>query len=213
VNSRAHLGFWLVVFLCAIFVVPYFVRGQEMRVRLENEVSAIQHVLGRRIGAGVVDNANVVYESTVVASGLRTAMDDLKHSQRDRELAERVGTRILAEAAMGVDSYLQALSMQLYAVILRSTVVLAWLMMLAPFAAAVLIDGFATRAKKFENMGFQNPTAFAMGFHLAVLVSAVPLIYVVAPFSISPLFMPYWAVACALPLSFAIQHMQPVLTR
>ncbi|MBI2770588.1 MAG: DUF4400 domain-containing protein [Burkholderiales bacterium] len=212
-KSRSHIGFWLLVFLCAIFVVPYFVRGVEMRARLEHEVAAIQHALGSRIGSGVVEKANAVYSATVVASGLRTAMDDLKHTQQDQELAQRIGTTILAEAAMGIDSYLQALSMQLYAVILRGTVVLMWVLMLAPFAGAVLIDGYATRAKKFENLGFQNPTAFALGIHVVVVVSAIPFLYIVAPFSISPLFMPYWAVAAALPLSFAIQHMQPVLTR
>lgn len=212
-KSRSHIGFWLLVFLCAIFVVPYFVRGSEMRARLEHEVAAVKHALGSRVGSGVVMKANAVYEATVVASGIRTAMDDLKHTRQDQELAQRIGTTMLAEAAMGVDSYLQALSMQLYAVILRGTVVLMWVLMLAPFAAAVLVDGYASRAKKFENLGFQNPTAFALGFHVAVVVSAIPFLYIVAPFSISPLFMPYWAVAAALPLSFAIQHMQPVLTR
>lgn len=212
-KGRSHLGFWLLVFLCAVFVVPYFVRGGEMRARLEQEIDAVRHVLGVRVGEAVVRSANAAYEATVVASGIRSAMDDLKHTRWDQEIAQRVGTTLLAEAAAGVDSYLQALSMQLYAILLRGAVVVAWMLMLAPFAGAVLIDGYSARAKKLANLGFQNPTAFALGFHAAVLVSALPLLYIVAPFSITPLFMPYWAVAAALPLSFAIQHMQPVLTR
>lgn len=212
-NSRSHVGFWLIVFLCAIFVVPYFVRGDQMRDRLVREVDAVTGTFGDTIGQALVRQANAIYDATVVASGLRAAMDELKHTQEDYRTAERLGTRVLVEAARSADSYMQALAMQFYAVILRAAVVVAWMLMLAPFTVAVLVDGFAARAKKFETLGFQNPTAFALGFHLVVVVSAVPFLYIVAPFSVTPLFMPYWAVAAALPLSFAIQHTQPVLTR
>jgi hypothetical protein len=212
-SSRSHVGFWLLVCLCAVFVVPYFVRGDTMRSRLVQEVNAVKLTFGARAGNGIVETVNGVYQATVVASGLREALDDLKHTQRDEEVAQRIGTQVLVKAAKGIDGYIQALSMQFYAVILRVVVVAFWMLVLMPFAAAVLVDGFSARAKKFETLGFQNPTAFAAGVHLVVLVSAVPLLYVVAPFSVSPLFMPYWAAATALPLSFAIQHMQPVLTR
>jgi hypothetical protein len=205
VSSRSHVGFWLLLCLCAVFVVPYFVRGDAMRSRLVQEVSAVKLTFGARAGNGIVETVNDVYQATVVASGLREALDDLKHTQRDEEVAQRIGTKVLVKAAKGIDGYIQALS--------RIVVVAFWMLVLLPFAAAVLIDGFSARAKKFETLGFQNPTAFAAGVHLVVLVSAVPLLYVVAPFSVSPLFMPYWAAATALPLSFAIQHMQPVLTR
>jgi hypothetical protein len=212
-KSRSHVGFWLIVFLCAVFVVPYLTRGEVMRGRLVAEVETVRSALGNRMGAGVIDVATVIYNNTVVASGLRAAMDEFKHTSTDMGTARKIGSEVLVSGAKAADRYFEALAMQFYAVILRGTIVGLWMLLLLPFAAAVLVDGFATRAKKFETLGFQNPTAFAASFHVLVLVSAVPFMYIVAPFSISPLFMPYWAAAAALPLSFSIQHMQPVLTR
>lgn len=212
-NSKSHVGFWLIVFLVAVFVVPYLVRGEQMRARMVAEVQQVQDVLGENIGRTVVQTATAVYEGTVVASGLRAAMDQFQHTREDKQNARDLGSTLAVAAAEGADSYFDALGVQLYSIILRGTIVATWGLLLLPFAAAVLMDGFYSRAKKFEVLGFQNPTAFAASLHVAVAISAAPLMYIVAPLAITPLFIPWWAVAAALPLSFAIQHMQPVLTR
>lgn len=196
-----------------MFVVPYFVRADHMRGRLVAELDAVRTSLGPEIGNNLIQTANRGYDLTVVRSGLRAAMDDLRQSSSDRENTSRVGSAVLSAATDAVEGYFQSLAMQMYAMILRGTIVAVWLLMLLPFVLAVLVDGLMARSKKFELLGYQNPTAFAAGTHLVVLISVLPLLYIVAPFALSPLFMPYWAAAAALPLSFAIRHMQPILTR
>lgn len=212
-NSRSHIGFWLILFLAGIFVTPYLVSGDAMRTKLVRDVEDIKRVLGPRIGGIIVSAATAVYDDTVGASGLRDGLDGMTHSDSDLQLAERVGSKLTVAAAKAADKYVQSLSMQIYAVMLRTAVIVAWIVLLLPLAIAVLVDGYSARAKKFETLGFQNPTAFSMSLHLAILVSVLPLLYLVVPIPVTPLFMPYWAVVAALPLSFAITHAQPILTR
>lgn len=212
-NSKSHIGFWLIAFLCALFIVPYFVKADVMRSRLVAELESVRTSLGDQLGNVVVGGTNGIYNTTVVATGLQAAMEQFKHSESERRLAQDIGTKVLVAAADSADGYFQALAMQIYAVILRGVIVLLWVFLLLPFVAAILVDGLMARAKKFELLGFQNPTAFAAGTHLVVLIGVIPLVYIVAPFPMSPLFMPYWGAIAALPLSFAIQHMQPILTR
>ncbi len=97
---------------------------------------------------------------------------------------------------------------------MRVTVLLAWLLILLPFVVAVIYDGFQMRHVKFANLGYQNPTAFTLGFHVTVLLCAVPLLSIVVPtYVVTPLFMPFWVIITALPFSFAIRHTQPILTK
>jgi hypothetical protein len=212
-NSRSHVGFWLILFLVGILVTPYIWRADTMRGKLVTDVTSIKRVLGDKAGGMVVQVATSIYDATVGASGLGQSMHDMQHSRADYELANRVGSKVMEGAARQADAYMQSLAMELYAVILRMCLVACWLVMLLPVAAAVVIDGLSARAKKFETLGFQNPTAFSMAVHTAIFLAVLPLLYIVAPIPITPLFMPYWAVAAALPVSFAITHMQPVLTR
>lgn len=212
-SNRSHIGFWVIVFFVGIFVTPYFVRADSMKNKLLRDVDEINRVLGPGIGHGVVGVATAIYEKSVGASGLDAAMSDMQHSDADYRLANQIGSKVAEEAARQADGYMRSLAMQLYAILLRASLVGAWLLMLAPVLIAAVLDGLTSRAKKFETLGYQNPTAFSAGSHTAIAISVLPLLYIVAPIPVTPLFMPFWAAAAALPASFAITHMQPIFTR
>ncbi len=130
------------------------------------------------------------------------------------KLANQVGSGVAVYFANEADSRVKAFSVQLYSVTLRIIVLLAWVVLLLPFLVAVVYDGFMMRHVKFASLGHQNPTAFSLGFHVTVILCAVPLLSLVVPtYIVTPLFMPFWALITALPFSFALRHTQPIFTK
>lgn len=212
-NNKSHVGFWVIVFIVSFFVTPFFFREDSMRARLAEDVSETQKVFGPVLGPEIISIATSIYRLTVGNTGVNEAIQQLQHSNKDMETAKLIGGGLMESAAKQADSYMASLGMEFYLVVLRMAIVGMWLLLLLPLGIAVIVDGLSARAKKFETLGFQNPTAFSMSFHLAVLISVVPGWYIFHPFPISPAFMPFWACLAALPLSFALMHTQPILTR
>lgn len=211
-KSQSHIGFWLLAFAVSLFASPLFISADAMYERLLNEFLAVRGIFGDRIGRWLIEATNSVH-SLFVSSGVEDFFAAPVHGERDLQDAERYFSGLGKMLAATGSRYLVALLMQFYGAIMRGFVVLAWVLLLLPFLAAAIYDGINQRHVKFATLGYQNPTAFALGAHAVILIAALPVMYVVVPFSISPLFMPAWALLTAIPLCFAISHMQPVLTR
>lgn len=213
-KTTSHIGFWIVLAIVGIFVVPFFVSSDSLLASLKREQGAISTALGPSLANDLFLAANSVHSVVFGATGIQTGLNNLQHDQADMKLANRVGSGIAVYFANEADSRVKAFSVQLYSVTLRLIVMLAWIVVLLPFFAAVVYDGFMMRHVKFARMGHQNPTAFSLGFHVSVLLCAVPLLSLIVPsYIVTPLFMPFWALITALPFSFALRHTQPVFTR
>lgn len=213
-KSTSHIGFWIVLALVGIFVVPFLVSADSLLTSLKREQDSVTVAFGHSFATEINLAANAVHSLVFGSTGVQTGLNDLQHTQSDLKLANQVGSDVGTFFALAADERVKALSVQLYSVVLRIIVLLSWLLLLLPFVIAVIFDGFQMRHVKFASMGHQNPTAFSLGFHVTVLLCAVPLISIVVPtYVVTPLFMPFWVIVTALPFSFAIRHTQPIFTR
>lgn len=200
--------------IVGIFVVPFFVSADSLLTSLKREQDSIVSVFGQTHANRLNLTANSVHGAVFGITGIQAGLNDLQHDQQDMKLANQVGSGVAVFFAKEADSRVRAFSVQLYSVTLRVIVLLAWTVLLLPFLVAVVYDGFMMRHVKIASMGHQNPTAFSLGFHVTVLLCAVPLLSLVVPtYIVTPLFMPFWALLTALPFSFAIRHTQQIFTR
>lgn len=196
---RSHCAFWLLAFVLLALLPPLLHGPGPVRERLATEAGAIRGTFGAGASAWVFARADA-------AAGGRTAAGEPPRARgADRSW--------WWQAARGLAAAARALELQLQAIVLRAVLVAAWLLVLAPFWIAVCVDGFALRARKLETLGFQNPAAFRLAMHAAIVLAALPLLYLVAPFAVTPLFMAGWSLAAALPVGFALTHVPPVFTR
>jgi len=90
---------------------------------------------------------------------------------------------------------------------------LFWFVFLLPFFAAAVYDGFMLRHVRAAETLTSRPATFTLAGLMVVIVVAMPLVYLVLPFSISPLYAPFWAALVALPLSIMVSQMQPLFGR
>lgn len=200
--------------LVGVLAVPFFVSADKLLTSLKREQDSISVAFGEALTGEINQVARAIHGTIFGATGIQAGLTNMQHTQQDMLLAKKVGSGVATYFASEADGRVKALSVQLYSVILRAVVLLAWLLLLLPFVVAVVYDGFQMRHVKFASMGHQNPTAFSLGFHVTVLLCAVPLLSIVVPtYVVTPLFMPFWVVLTALPFSFAIRHTQPIFTR
>lgn len=211
-KSHTHIGFWVMLTLVCLFITPMFIGAQSMRTQLDREIVGMRQVFGPTISNSLISGANSVHGAFVGIGGEDAILGQV-HTRKQREDASKymsVTGDLLADTT---DAYFSSLSVQAYSMVLRLLSVCAWLLLLAPFIVAAVVDGVSARSAKLSEFGYQNPTAFAIATHTVILLSGLPLLYVTLPFAITPMFMPWWALLSALPAAFAISHAQPILTR
>jgi len=210
-NSQ-HLGFWLAVVFLGFFIAPLMRTGTSMEAFVVDEVRQTREALGDRVGDFVVSFANTMFQDTPLVALAQTAKS-AKHSKEDISLSKRVAGPVGEFMSLVYNSYLQGLVLQSFVVAMRLAIVMIWLAVLAPMLGASVFDGFMQRRIKRAEFGAIRPATFTVAGMLVIPMLALPLVYLVIPFSLSPLLAPLWGLIVALPLSLLVSNMQPLFGR
>ncbi|MDH4481349.1 MAG: DUF4400 domain-containing protein [Rhodoferax sp.] len=211
-KNSSHLGFWMAFAFLLFFASPLLIGGSKMEAYVSDEVAQTRVALGDRVGDFVVSFANGVFVSTPLGVLSKTAQA-AKHSKQDIALAKNVagpGGQLMSSI---YNNYLQGLVMQTYVVTMRFAIVLIWLVVLAPMLGASVYDGFMQRRIKRAEFGAIRPATFTVAGLVVIPLLALPLVYLVMPFTLSPLLAPLWALIVAFPLSVLVSNMQPLFGR
>lgn len=207
-NSQ-HLGFWLLVAIMGFFAGPLLRSGVGMEQHLRTEVAATRGAMGERLTQNVLSVAAGMFDSGAMAM-LTGSLAGAQHSRSQQRLGEQVAGPGGAAMSSMYNSYLQGLILQSYVATMRAAVVLFWLGALAPMLAASIYDGLMQRQVKWAEFGSLRPATFTLAGMVVIPMMALPLLYVTAPFSMSPLLVPVWAACASLPLALLIANSQPL---
>ena len=210
-NSQ-HLGFWFLLAFLGFMLSPLLRSGDSMERFVTSEIEQTRLAMGDRVASWVVGFANGIFENTpltAVAIAAKTA----KLTDDERRLSSKVAG--VGGAVMGnmFNSYMQGLVLQSFIVAMRMAIVFIWLAFLAPLFIASVYDGLMQRNVKMSEFGSLRPATFTLAGMVVIPVIALPLIYLVLPFSLSPLLAPAWAALVALPLSILVANSQPIFGR
>ncbi len=210
-NSQ-HLGFWLAVVFLGFFIAPLMRSGTSMEAFVLDEVQQTRNALGPKVGDFVVNFANGIFQATPLGMMAQTAAT-AKHTESEVALSKSVAGPGGEMMSSVYNSYLQGLILQSFVVAMRFAIVLIWLIVLAPMLAASIYDGFMMRKIKRAEFGAIRPATFTLTGMFVIPLLALPLVYLVIPFTLSPLLAPLWALIVALPLSVLVSNMQPLFGR
>jgi len=209
---RRFIGFWLAITILGFLLSPLIRSGPSIERFVQVEIEQTRSAMGDRVAGMITGFADGLFHNTPLAAVANTARQ-VQHDERDRQLSALVaGPGGQAMSSM-YNSYLQGLVMQSYVVAMRLAIVLFWFVFLLPFFAAAVYDGFMLRHVRAAETLTSRPATFTLAGLMVVIVVAMPLVYLVLPFSISPLYAPFWAALVALPLSIMLSPMQPLFGR
>ena len=211
-KNSSHLGFWFAFAILLFFASPLLRAGSKMEVYVLDEIQQTRSALGERVGNFVVSFANATFTGTPLGAMAKTAQS-IKHTPQEVALGKRVagpGGEVISSV---YNNYLQGLVMQTYVVAMRLAIVVIWLIVLAPMLCASVYDGFMLRRIKRAEFGAIRPATFTVAGIVVIPLLAMPVVYLVLPFTLSPLLAPLWALLLVRPLSFMISNMQPLFGR
>jgi len=203
----SHIKVWLLLTGAVFFLTPLVSGPEKIISQVEREVDYANSHMGAARAAQFIRRANVFFDESIVRTGLAAMVqrtetpDDLKNrdfaggAKRSGELVRAYGTGLLAN---------------LYALILRISLAMAWVPLLLPFIVAALWDATQMRRRKEFTIEYVNPGTYGAGIHIVVFCCFMPLVYFVAPFPASPLLVPGLFIPAALAANIVIRNMQKV---
>lgn len=210
-KNGQHVGFWLAIICLAFLLGPLMRPGDQLNQFALAEIEQTRQAFGDTVAEKLVEFAVTFFEGTPLGMVSQTAVG-LKHSEADIRLAQAAAGSIGVGMSKVFNGYLQGLSVQAFVVAMRFAVVLVWLLLLGPLLVAAVVDGLAMRNIKILHAGSLRPATFTLMGMFVIPMLFAPLVYLVVPFTVSPLLAPLWACMVALPLSKMVSNMQPVFT-
>jgi Domain of unknown function (DUF4400) len=207
VTTFKHVAFWFAIFVAGIFLLPLYVSSGKLQVFVANEVQLTRDVLGARAARFLSERAEIAFHI------IDSAADEFKFTDKEVKQAKTIGAQQGEAVALAGNYYFTNLGFILFLVIYRILIFAMWCLLLCPIFVAAVIDGWASRAIKFHEMGAIRPSAFAAAAHVTVLFAVAPFIFSLLPLHINPLVTPLWAGLMAVPLAAMVSNMQPIFGR
>lgn len=201
-----HLKIWLAGLLVVFLAVPIIATPTEMWSNAKSELLMLQGAFGQRHATRLASSATSIYNAAFVETGLVGTLERGKATRREQEQGEAVlGTVSSALSAIS-GSYLDTLSALFYIATVRVLILLTWAPFVLPFIGGAFSEGVARRKIKYATFGQYGAVYYAGAMHASVVIAGLPVVYLLAPFAITPFFMPFWAVAAAIPVITAIAN-------
>jgi len=202
---KAHVRLWLIGIFLALLVVPALMSPEAARQRIEREFQASTAIFGAPRASAITERANAAYDSLVEGLGIAHTIrrgfsksDDHEHMMFGKKPSMTMGSF--------VNNYLQTMMTQIYGVFFRGSLMIQWLAYVGAFLIAAFVDGMVQRKVKHETLAMNAPVKFAYAFHTVIIIVFSPIAYLLLPFSVTPWFMPLWALAISYPMAKAIAN-------
>ncbi len=206
---RKHIGMWLILLAVAALLAPAMLPAQGVPGRVNDELDMVVSALGAGQAKRVVDAANRQYEKLFVGNGwVRSAaaayVEEPAVPHADRFMPW------VGKLTSATNGYLLSLAGIGYAMLVRLNILAVWTPYVLPFLLAAMIDGAVRRRIKLMSFGFVSPVALSVALHSVVALAFLPLLYLILPVPVSPLVVPFWAIATAPPLMLLAANIQRI---
>lgn len=207
-TGRSHVFIWLCALLASVFASPLLFSPVSFTQRVADDIRSIDQVLGRDQAASIVKRANSMYQTIFFDSGV-SQYTKRAYSSRDSIESSQSFVGIGAVASM-TNHYLESLSINFYSFTIRLLTVFAWIPLFFPFMIACVIDGMASRAIKLETFRYNAPLSYSFGLHASIFGLFLPVFYLIVPFSVSPWFIPIWALSLSCAMMVMVRNVQRI---
>lgn len=205
-KAAGHVRLWLALVFVLLILVPIAMTPDSVADRIRAEADWGQRVFGSERMGRIVERSNNAYDLTIVQTGIRSLIDASMTTDADLDQPEDRLTRKQRRVATVFNGYLHSLSLQIYGVYLRGSVMLEWLIFVGIFIVAAIVDGLTRRKIKHASGALSSPVKYTWAMHSMIAIIFSPIVYILVPATITPLFMPYWTLCMALPISITIAN-------
>jgi hypothetical protein len=206
-----HLYLWFLAIVFSFLLLPLVQSKDDTLERITNEINNTTFLMGTVSSGQIVGQANALFDSAFVKTGVIDFSSYGKTSQAalEKQRITPIGGTV-ERFSLRVNDYIDSLIAQCYGLILRLVLMCQWLPYIAPFAFAVIVHGITLRNIKFDTGGIISPMVYSTALHMMVVIFFFPLLYLIIPLVLTPLFVPYWLILSAIPTIAVLSNIQRV---
>lgn len=205
-----HILIWLCALLAMVLIIPVFASPSAIWGAIQKEAAMMSSTFGLEDAETIVRKAGAVHHTIFVQSGIEGALKSMSSSPEQQRNAIPGTGQMLAHAT---NSYIEALGAMIFGVAMRIVIMFSWLPYVVPFLLAAVGEGYARRKIKFATFGQYGVLVYAGSAHAIIVLMMVPLLYLIVPFAMPPIFMPFWALVAALPIAVMIANASQILPK
>lgn len=207
-----HLLIWLGGLLALFLLVPVFATPQMVWRAAQTELALLEGAFGLHDTKMIAASAANLYQLTFVDTGLIAKLDSAYAHHPGADSRQTVPGATVAITTV-TNRYLETVSAVFYIMSVRILIVLSWLPYLLPFLLGAVGEGATRRQLKYATFGQHGAALYAMALQTAVVILFLPLVYLIIPFPVSPLVVPFWAMLAAMPIIVLISNASQILPR
>lgn len=207
---QKHSLLWIILIAVCMLALPALSSPQDIMGRVIHEIGMIERVLGKAETTKVTTSATSIYNALFVETGIVKATNKAVVTEDEKAHSEAMFGQSVRGISDRTNDYVLGVSALCFASLVRIVIFMAWLPYIAPFFLAVVLDASVSRRIKFASFGYSSPIKFSVAAHMMIVVVFLPILYLVAPLPVTPLFIPFWALISAIPLMLVVANTQRV---
>jgi len=207
-----HLYIWFIALVFGFFLLPLIQSDEEILARVKMEVQETDALFGYESAKEILTQANSYFDSVFVQTGLYKVSAKAGSSKNEVDIARAstpLGT-VMGSFADKTNLYVDTLIAQCYVMILRFTLMSQWAPFVIPFAVGIVTHGLSIRNVKLDEGGLISPIIYSSGLHLTVIIILFPILYLLLPIALTPMFIPYWLLAASFPMIMVLSNFQRI---
>lgn len=210
-KHQTHFKGWFIIIIIGFWLLPIFISEESAKTRVLEEIGKVQSQFGEVASNHVVEGANSTFDFMVVRTGLLEWAMRGEVSKEAQTQTERVMGRVVSTGTSFTNRYVRGAIANVYGLFFRLQMLLVWMPLMIPFLIAIVIDGYVARKMKMSSFGYFSPAAFQLANHTLIFMIMLPAAYLVLPFVMSPMWVPFLAIAAGFAMRLAIKHAQRMI--
>ena len=207
---RWHIGFWLIGLFVGMLALPIIFTQELVMKRVGTEIGYLTNAFGEQDAKTIVDGANSFFDDWFVKTGIISSLGKAYAVDENKDRTEKILGQTVNKLTGATNSYVMSFAANIYAMTLRVNILLTWAVYILPFLGAAIVHGFVKRKIKILSFGYVSPSAYGIALHSIIALTFFPLLYLLAPFAITPLFMPFWAMVLSVPVIMMMSNIQRI---
>lgn len=208
-----HSFIWMLIILLLLIAIPIISTPAALWDNAKRELALIESAFGNREAVQAAERATRIYDTLFIQTGLVDRTRAFHVSDDEREMTEMMVGGIASAVVGRTNNYIETVSALAYVIILRLNIFIGWLPYILPFMLGAACEGYARRKIKFATFGQYGAMIYSGAQHTAIFIMVLPILYFLAPFPFTPLFVPFWALAASVPIVVLIANASQLLPR
>lgn len=201
---KKHILIWLALILGELIAITVLAGSTTIDKILRSDIEKTAAFFGTDQAALLVQRTNTAFNATL---GTRAAQSNsLYISDREKRTSSQLFGGVAASLSQKTNDTLHTFWQLLYQVTFRLQIAVLWLPAIAILALAAAVDGVMQRRIKKASFHDINPAYQGMALHVLIAMCLGPIVFILAPVSLTPLVYPIWASLMTLPLMITLSH-------